>query len=181
MKNSYLILALLLIFSKANSQENIFNISNYKVFRIEIQNASNENESDFISRTVEKNGLSIFSYIDKTTNTGIFIVNKNADVINILNLLSDYRFDASRTYEATLTEENFLDMYMKRGGIKSGELDKVLPKFIQMGPDNELSGSLYSLAKSIWVKKYPEAYNSMFPQGEELKKKQEETKRIKGY
>ena len=56
-----------------------------------------------------------------------------------------------------LIKDLYLEIYSMRNNIKSKDIENQMPKYIQLGPKNELSTQLYELAKQIWIERYSEA------------------------
>lgn len=120
-----------------------------------MEGADNFNKADNIERLMEKMKLSLFSYVDTITSTGYYIVDnfyKVHEIEKAINNQNGYKYIGNE--EMQLTEDFFLEIYMKRGGFKSSEFSSQLPRKIQMGPFNELTNGLYNKAKEIWEKKY---------------------------
>ena len=139
------------------AQEPVFNFETNKLYKISLLGVDNYEKADDIARTMEKNLLSIFSYVDHIEGNGYFIVDNFHKIHEIEKMIKNkegYSFNGFE--EMPLTEDNFIDIYMKRGGYEKAEFSQHPPKPIIMGPHNELSKKLYDKAASIWVKTYPE-------------------------
>ncbi len=137
------------------SQEPVFNFENDKACKITMKGADTYNKADHIERLMEKMMLSLFSYVDTTNSTGYFIVDnfyKVHEIEKLLNNESEMNFIGSE--EIQLTEDFFLEIYMKRGRFKPDEFSSYPPKKIIMGPFNKLTDGLYNKASEIWKKKY---------------------------
>ncbi|OFY86486.1 MAG: hypothetical protein A3F72_14970 [Bacteroidetes bacterium RIFCSPLOWO2_12_FULL_35_15] len=140
----------------------VFNFEKNKAYKITMKGADNLVKADNIERQMEKLQLAIFSFVDPTTSMGYFIVdnlNKIQEIEKTLNNEKDFSFSSFE--EIPLTEESFLEMYMKRGGFEKAEFSKNIPKQIVMGPYQELSSSLYLKALIVWEKKYKNAFNKL--------------------
>jgi len=150
-----LIILFVFISSTCFSQDIIFNFQKAQLYKITMEGANDFNKADNIGRTMEKMQLAIFSYVDPTTSTGYFIVDnfyKVHEIEKMINNKDGYSYTGSEEFQ--LTEDNFLEMYMKRGGYEPDEFSSQPPKKIIMGPFNELTNSLYNKANEIWDKKY---------------------------
>jgi hypothetical protein len=75
------------------------------------------------------------------------------NVANYINFtLIDYEL---LEYEsALLSKDLFLEIYSLRNNISVNEINKKPPRYIQLGPKNELSKQLYNIATDIWLEKY---------------------------
>ena len=159
------------------SQSTFFDLSAYKLFNYQINSALDTKTADYLTLTSEKTNLSVFSFVDGHSGKAYFFVEKNSDYKELGLLLKSNGCQISDFEEIPPAEDIFLEIYMNRGGISTDEIPEHMPKFIQIGPDNELSNDLYNLAKKTWVKKYPEKYNSFFPPKKEMT--EEETEKYK--
>ncbi len=138
-----------------------FNFEKNKAFKITMKGASDFAKADLVSRQMEKMQLAIFSVVDPQTSTGFFIVdniNKVQGIEKALNNLNGFSFVAFE--EVSLTEDLFLEMYLKRGGFEKADYSKNKPKQIMMGPDVNLTNSLYRKAIDLWEKDYSKAYQN---------------------
>lgn len=140
----------------------VFNFEKNKAYKITIKGVDILLKADYIERQMEKLQLAIFSFVDPTTSMGYFIVdnlNKVQEIEKTLNNEKGFSFIGFE--EIPLTEENFLEMYIKRGGVEKAEFSKNIPKQIVMGPYQELSSSLYLKALIVWEKEYKNVYNKL--------------------
>lgn len=150
-----ILILLVFISSTCLSQEMIFDFNKDKVYKITMEGVNDFKKADHISRLMEKMMLCLFSYVDTTTSTGYFIVDnfyKVHEIEKMINNEKEIKFISSE--EISLTENLFIEMYMKRGGYESTEFSLQPPKKIVMGPFNGLSNGLYEKANEIWIKKY---------------------------
>ena len=155
-----LLVLVMLISGYCYAQEPVFNFNQNKIYKINIAGADNVKTADEVARLIEKNLLCVFSYVDPLTGTGYFIVDNFYKVHEIEKMINNSDGLAYLSFEEIpLTEDLFLEMYMKRGGFEKAEFSNNPPKMIIMGPYNELSKALYKKAVSIWVLKYPENKN----------------------
>lgn len=139
-----------------------FDMSKYIAYKFYTNGINDEKTAEYVSRTLEKSQLSIFSAFNFKENIGYALVS-NAyyahEIEKYINNMMNIRVESYETVE--LTEDLFLDIYLIKGNALLNK-SKQLPPFISMGPYTQLSNDLYALAKSIWVKKFPDVYNSMF-------------------
>jgi len=150
-----LIIVLILFAETCFSQEMIFNFEKDKIYKINIDGATDFNKADNIARLMEKTKLSLFSYVDFNTSTGYFVVDnfyKVHEIEKMINNQNGYKYLGYE--ELQLTEDMFLDIYMKRSGYEPAEYPLDEPKKITMGPFNNLTNGLYSKALEIWKNKY---------------------------
>jgi hypothetical protein len=150
-----ILILLVFISSTCLSQEMIFNFEKNKVYKIKMEGANDFKKADHIARLMEKTTLSLFSYVDSTNGTGYFIVDnfyKVHEIEKMINNEKEIKFLSSE--EIPLTEDLFIEMYMKRGGYESTQFSLQPPKKIVMGPFNGLSNSLFEKATEIWEKKF---------------------------
>lgn len=78
------------------------------------------------------------------------------NIIDYINqALTDYEVIKNETMQ--LIKDLYLEIYSMRNNIKSKDIENQMPKYIQLGPKNELSTQLYELAKQIWIERYSEA------------------------
>ena len=153
MRNLFILL--LFLSGYCYSQEPVFNFEKNKAYKITMKGADDFKKADLIARTMEKNQLSIFAYVDPSTSAGCFIVDNFYKVHEIEKMINNQAgFSYVGFEEIPLNEELFLDIYMKRGGYNPDEFASQPPKKIIMGPFNELSNSLNKKAIEIWEKKY---------------------------
>lgn len=177
-----ILIVLVFISSACIAQEPVFNFEKNKAYKITMKGADDFNKADNIARSSEKMQLAVFSYVDPTTSTGYFIVDnfyKVHEIEKMINNQDGYNYTGYE--ELQLTEDFFLDIYMKRGGFEPSEFSNQTPKKVQMGPFTELSNSLYTRAKKVWVNKYPESYKALIPPKKELTPEELKEKQIKGY
>lgn len=149
-----ILILLVFISSTCFSQEMAFNFEKNKAYKIAIKGANDFNKADYISRTMEKMQLSIFSYVDTTTSIGYFIVDNFYKVHEIEKMINEKGYTFNGSEEFQLTEDKFLEMYLKREGYEPAEFSSHPPKKIQMGPYNQLTMDLFNKANEIWGKKY---------------------------
>lgn len=155
-----ILVVLMLISGYCYAQEPVFNFNNNKLYKINIAGVDNPKNADEVGRLMEKNLLSIFSYVDPITGSGYFIVDNFYKVHEIEKMVNNRDGLAYLNFEEVpLTEDIFLEMYMKRGGYETKEFSSHPPKLVVMGPYTELSKSLYKKAVAVWVTKYPENKN----------------------
>lgn len=140
----------------------VFNFEKNKAYKITLKGADNLVKADNIERQIEKLQLAIFSFVDPAISTGYFVVDNFNQLQGIKNTLNNEKgFSFIGFEEIPLTEEIFLEMYMKRCGFEKTEFSKNIPKQIVMGPYQELSSSLYLKALIVWEKEYKNAYNKL--------------------
>lgn len=163
------------------SQSTFFDLSAYKLFNYQINSTIDTKTADYLTLTSEKTDLSVFSFVDSHSGKAYFFVEKNCDKKELGLLLRNNGCQISDFEEISPAEDIFLEIYMNRGGISTDEIPEHLPKFIQIGPNKELSNDLYNLAKKTWIKKYPEKYNSFFPPKKEMTKEETEKQKSKIY
>lgn len=150
-----LLIMLMLVSGYCYAQEPSFNFETNKLYKINISGADNVTIADEIERLIEKNLLCIFSDVDQLTSTGYFIVDNFYKVHEIEKMINNRDGLAYLSYEELpLTEDIFLEIYMKRGGYKPVEFPSYSPKKVQMGPFQKLTDELYLKAKEVWDKKY---------------------------
>jgi hypothetical protein len=140
-----------------SQQEPVFNFEKNKAYKIFLKGADDFKKADEIGRQMEKMQLAIFSYVDSVNGIGYFIVDnfyKVHEIEKMINNTDGYSYIGFE--EIPLNGDNFLDMYMKRGGFENNEFSSNAPKKVMMGPFENLSKSLYKKAVSVWVQKYPE-------------------------
>ena len=137
------------------SQEPVFNFEKNKLYKINISGADNVTIADEIERTIEKNLLCIFSDVDQLTRTGYFIVDNFYKVHEIEKMINNKDGLSYMGYEEIpLTDDIFLEIYMKRGGYKPEEFSKYKPNKVQMGPFLKLTDDLFNKSMEIWNKKF---------------------------
>jgi hypothetical protein len=152
-----ILILLLLVSGYCYSQQPVFNFEKDKLYKIKINGVENAKDADMIARMTEKNLISVFSYVDFTTGDGLFIVDNFYKVHEIEKLINNQeRFAYVSFEEIPLTNDNFLNMYMKRGGFRDEDFSTNPPKKIMMGPFNGLTNDLYKKAESVWVELYPD-------------------------
>ncbi len=165
-----LIVFFLFVSTIGYSQNSDFNLADYKAFKTTISNMSNKEQSVFIENTMEKNLMAEFSYVDFSTGTGYFIIKNNnyiAAIEAIINSLNNYT--CSNSQELALTDNLFLEMYTKRGGLKNEDLKNQPPNYFYVNGNQKKTELLYQIAKEKWIKKYPESYNSLYNSNSESK------------
>lgn len=168
MKKSFTILLVFFVNIMFSQQE--VNLKNLILYELKIKGITNSYLSDYAARLLEKNNVAVFAAFDSIEN-GYVIVEKDFYLHECKKYLEncDYGFKVTDTKKVELTENEFLKIYQLRGKRKHNEK----PEFIQLGPKNELSNSLYKIAKDAWIKLYPEEYkkaqNSQQITPEELK------------
>lgn len=156
-----LIILLFLEFYTTSVQAQVLNFSNNNAYKIAMKGANNSVNADFVARQMEKSQFAIFSYVDPTTSTGYFVVENNSKVVEIQNFLNNEQgYSVIELQEIPLTDELFIEMYMKRSGVEKADFSKNEPKQITMGPNEELSTSLYLKASNVWKKLYSNAYHN---------------------
>ncbi len=149
------LILLVFISSACIAQESGFNFEKNKAYKITMKGADDFNKADNIQRLMEKMKLSLFGYVDPATSTGYFVVDNFYKVHEIEKMIDNQEGYKYTGYEEIkLTEDFFLDIYMKRGGFESAEFTLNSPKRIQMGPFIQLTNDLFSKANEIWEKKY---------------------------
>ncbi|NSW44792.1 MAG: hypothetical protein HPY79_03060 [Bacteroidales bacterium] len=139
-----------------------FDLKKYVAFKFYTNGINDEKTADYVARTLEKSQLSTFSAFNYKENIGYSIVTDAYyahEIEKYINNMMNVRVESYEIVE--LTEDLFLDIYLIKGNALSSK-SKQLPPFISMGPYTQLSNDLYALAKSIWIKKYPDVYNSFF-------------------
>ncbi len=152
-----LIVLLVFISGYCYSQVPVFNFQTNKEYKIILKGADDFKKADEIGRQMEKMQLAVFSYVDPVNDIGYFIVDNFYKVHEIEKIINNIDGCSYISFEEIpLNEDNYLDMYMKRGGFENNEFSNNPPKKVIMGPYDELSNSLYKKAVSVWVKKYPE-------------------------
>jgi hypothetical protein len=152
-----LIFLLLLLSGYCYGQTPVFEFEKDKLYKIQILGVNDSADADNIARTMEKMGLSIFSFVDFKTGFGYFIVDNYYKVHEIEKMINNKDKYAYVGYQdMALTEDNFLEIYLKRGGVSESNFSEKPPKKIIMGPFNDLTSALYKKAVAVWVKKYPE-------------------------
>lgn len=140
------------------SQSNI-NLPAWNVSKLYINGITDNNRADYLARALEKIDLAIFAAFSSDDGYGYVIYPNSQNIVNII----DYINQALTGYEVTknetmqLTKDLYLEIYSMRNNIKSQEIENQMPKYIQLGPKNELSTQLYGLAKQIWIERYSKA------------------------
>ena len=140
------------------SQSNI-NLPAWNVSKLYINGITDNNRADYLARALEKIDLAIFAAFSSDDGYGYVIYPNSQNIVNII----DYINQALTGYEVTknetmqLTKDLYLEIYSMRNNIKSKGIENQMPKYIQLGPKNELSTQLYELAKQIWTERYSEA------------------------
>lgn len=148
-----------------NAQTNpkTFDLSKYYAFKFYTKGINDFKTADYVSRTIEKSQLALFSAFNYNEEVGYAIVTETyyAHEIEkyINNMMVNIRVEEPENVE--LTEDMFLDMYFTKSDAIQNKTSQ-LPPFISMGPFTQLADDLYALAKKIWINKYPEAYKAMF-------------------
>lgn len=152
-----ILIFLLVVSGYCYAQQPVFNFEKNKLYKIKINGVENASDADMIARLTEKNLLSIFSYVDYTTGEGLFIVDNFYKVHEIEKIVNNQeRFAYVSFEEMPLNNENFLSMYMKRGGFRTEDFASNPPKKIMMGPFTKLADDLYLKAEDLWVGFYPD-------------------------
>ena len=181
MKN---ILAIVFVLSLGTciAQQSEFNLQKNKLYKISLSGADNFSKADEVSRLMEKNMLSIFSYVDFTTGEGYFIVDNYYKVHEIEKMLDNSNeFKYISFEEIPLSKDIFLEIYFKRGGENTDDFSVGLPKKVNLGPKVELAEQLYGVAKEIWVENYPDSYNNLYSPKNNLSPEELKEKQNKGY
>lgn len=158
--SSGILIFFLVVTSTAFSQNQTMDLSKKMAYKISIKGADNIDKVDLIGRQIEKLQLAIFSYIDPITGFGYFIVENNEKEVEIQSAVkSEQGYSVIESQKIDLTDELFLEMYMKRSGFKKNEFGINIPTEVVLGPNKELTKSLFCKAISIWEKYYLTTYN----------------------
>lgn len=142
------------------SQNQPAELSRKTVYKINIRGVECFDKADLLSRQIEKLQLAIFSYVDQITGFGYFIVENNekeAEIRNTVN--SENGCSIIESQKIDLTDELFLEMYMKRSGFNINEFSTNIPTEVVLGPNKELTRSLFCHAIAIWKNNYLTTYN----------------------
>jgi len=161
MKKIITFLVFIVLMSKIIAQ-NTDNLPNWSVYKIYVSGINDSVKADYLARGLEKENLVIFSAFSYTENFGYVILDKQMpiEVVNdYIDALSDKGYKFIKSEETSFTKDIFLEIYYMRNNIKKDDIAKSMPKYIQLGPKNELSKQLYYLASKIWEDKYFEQYN----------------------
>lgn len=167
LKKILLALGLMMIILTIKAQD-VFNLAAYKLYLFQIEKVISEKEAEFINRSTEKTGLSVFTITD-IKNSRVYVFLSDENYFNDLGkYLNANGFKVVDTDDIEPNNNLFLELYCMRGNIDESKIQNQLPNFIQIGPYNNLSNQLYKLAKDTWISKYPEQYNSMFSVSKEI-------------
>ncbi len=160
MKKYFIFIVALMSFNFIYTQSTI-NLSDYKVSKLYINGLTDDNRSDYLARAVEKLNLATFAAFSSEESYGYVIYTGSQNIENIIDYINHALtgYEVTKNQEMTLTRELYLQIYSLRNNVKAEDIDKQMPKYIQLGPKNELSKQLYDMAKQIWIEMYPEAYD----------------------
>lgn len=157
-----LILLFLFITILGYSQSTKIYLADYKTYNIIISNLDNQNMADELAGTIQKSFLSEFAWIDYPSGKGYFIMEKNKPVSKIEAVIkntNNYTF--SNTQEIDLSDDLYLEIYTRKGRMEVSALSFQEPKYLMIENENT-SALFFHNAKEIWIKNYPEAYNSVY-------------------
>lgn len=157
MKKLIVLLMFMVNYSCFAQQESVFNLKDYKLYKIFISGINSPEKADYISRLTEKFSLCIFSYVFHEEGYGYFMVDnfyKVHEIEKTINNQNGLSYDSFE--ELQLTNDNFLEMYLRRGGIAKTQFSDTPPRKLIMGPNNVLTKNMFKAANDIWVNKYPE-------------------------
>lgn len=162
MKKYFIFILALMSLNFIYAQSTI-NLSDWKVSKLYINGLTDDNRSDYLARAIEKLNLATFAAFSSEESYGYVIYTSSQNLESIIDYINQALtgYEVTKNEEMPLTKELYLQIYSLRNNIKAEDIDKQMPKYIQLGPKNELSMQLYDLAKQIWIEKYPEAYNRM--------------------
>jgi len=136
-------------------------IPNMYSFKLLVDGINDSLKADYLARALEKQNLVLFASFSQISDYGYIIVSDKSQISNVasyINLtLNNYKL--LEYEELPLTQNLFLEIYSLRSN-NANNICKNLPKYIQLGPKNELSWQLYDLAKSIWIEKCKQEDNS---------------------
>ena len=163
MKKVFFTLSCTLAVLLLKSQEPVFNLAAHKLYHFQINSTVDSNKADVLTRSTEKMKLAVFSFVEENTGKAYFFVNNNADQKELRQYLTENGCHISDFEEIQPSNDIFLEIFMNRGGISTDKIPEQLPKYIQLGPNTELSKMLFNLANQIWEKKYPDKYKTYFP------------------
>ena len=156
-----LFVCLLFVSTFSYSQNLNFNLTNYKTYKLVIGNLTNQEQATNIINNAEKSLLSEFAWVDFKTGIGYFINNKSMQISSITSLIKNSSgLTCSNTQEINLDNNLFLEIYSQRSGLIKESIKNKLPDYINLG-DQKKSEFFYQTAKEIWIKNYPENYNSL--------------------
>jgi hypothetical protein len=160
MKKYFIFIVALMSFNFIYTQSTI-NLSDYKVSKLYINGLTDDNRSDYLARAVEKLNLATFAAFSSEESYGYVIYTGSQNIENIIDYINHALtgYEVTKNEEMPLTRELYLQIYSLRNNVKAEDIDKQMPKYIQLGPKNELSRQLYDMAKQIWIEMYPEAYD----------------------
>lgn len=166
MKRIISLLILTILMGKMIAQ-NTDNLPNWIVYKIYVTGIQDSMRADYLARGLEKNNLVIFSAFSYSENFGYVILDSQLSielVNNYIDGLSDKGYKFVKYEETSFNKDKFLEIYYMRNNIKKEDISKSMPKYIQLGPKNELSNQLYDLATKIWEEKYLEQYSKYLKQ-----------------
>ncbi len=145
--------------------QNSIDLSKWYAYKIYTSGISDAQKADYLSRSIEKMNFAVFSAFDDKDETGYVILSAPYQMheieVYVNNSFSDIHIESNE--KLTLDEHLFLSIYFLRGFIPKEKQSDMLPVFINLGPNKDLSNQLYALAKSIWIKKYPDSYKALTP------------------
>lgn len=153
------------MFSLTKAQQQNIDLSKWYAFKVYTSGINDFKTADYIEKTLEKAELALFAAFDPADGSG-YVILKDAYLINeiekyVNNML--YGVKVEQYESAELNEDLFLHIYFLRGKVPIEKQSIQLPIFIKWGPYTQYSNDLYALAKSIWIKKYPDAYKALIP------------------
>lgn len=155
MKKLFIFISLVIL-SKISYSQDDFLISNWYAYKLYISGMDDYYKADYLARSLEKNDLVIFAAFSYENNYGYVILSTPSQMDNVANYINFTLIDYELLeYEsALLSKDLFLEIYSLRNNISVNEIDKKPPRYIQLGPKNELSKQLYNIATDIWLEKY---------------------------
>lgn len=158
--SSGILVFFLLVTLTSIAQNQTIDLSKKIALKISIKGADSIDKADLIGRQIEKLQLALFSYVDPTSGIGYFIVENNEKEIEIQSTVnSEQGYSITESQQINLTDELFIEMYMKRGGFQKNEFATNTPKIILLGSNNDLTNSLYLKAIVVWKSLYSISYN----------------------
>jgi hypothetical protein len=176
MKKIFVLVVFAFIVFKCSFSQKLPDLSKWYAYKVYASGISDAQKADYLARSIEKKELAVFAAFDEKNGTGYVIIeapylmHEIEKYVN--NLLTDFHIESNEPL--TLDETLFLNSYFLRGSIPLEKQLSQLPVFINLGAKKELSNELYALAKSIWIKKYPDAYKALTPAPKPLTPEQQE-------
>lgn len=151
---------------------------NLQLYKVSFKNIQDSKQADYLTLLITDCNNVLICCINED-GTGNIFAEGEINMNEITNQYSKIPFvEISDISKAKSTNEDYFDTYIKLYRPALSDISQKLPPAVYM-KDEKKQSRAHSVFKTIWMQKYPDTYNTMFPEKTDQSDAEKNEKAIK--